>query len=311
MASRYTKLPIEAVNDHKHHGVVVPMVTPVNGHGALDEPAVDRLVDFLLAGRVNGVFVLGTTGEGTAVPHEYRRRIVERTAARVRGRAKVYAGLGGLFPHEITSGNQYLRAGADAIVAHPPQAYPVRDLPAWFGSLLDGLEGPLIIYNIPQIAGVSIPLEQVGALAGHPNLIGIKDSENNPKRLEELMARFGGREDFTIFVGVGALMARGLKLGAHGIVPSVGNLIPEVCHQLYECARARDWTGVEQTAARMNSVAALYQGGRTLGESLAALKAALHVRGLCSPNVLPPLNPINGHELDKLRNQMGELRLLS
>ena len=57
----------EGQNGLKHHGVVVPMVTPILANGDLDEPAVDRLVEFLLRGGVDGIFVLGTTGEGESV----------------------------------------------------------------------------------------------------------------------------------------------------------------------------------------------------------------------------------------------------
>lgn len=298
-------------NQSKHRGVVVPMVTPVSHGGGLDEVAVDRLVDYLLAGGVNGVFVLGTTGEGVAVPHALRRRLVERTVRRVQGRALVYAGISGLQPNEAVAGNQYFLVGADAVVACPPVDFPAELVLGWFRALLDGLKGPLILYNIPQTTRVSVPLEAVAALVGHPGVVGMKDSENNAKRLEELMQRFGGREDFSIFVGVGALMARGLRLGADGIVPSVGNLIPDICHQLYACAKRADWAGVELHAARMNVVAGLYQTGRTLGESLAALKAALHCRGFCEPNVLPPLLPLSERETQALRGQMSQLKLLN
>ena len=297
-------------NGIKQHGVVVPMVTPVNHTGGLDEVAVDRLVDFLLAGGVNGVFVLGTTGEGVAVPHELRRRLVERTVRRAQGHALVYAGISGLQPNEAVAGNQYFQVGADVVVACPPVGFPVELVQGWFRALLDGLNGPLMIYNIPQTTKVSIPLDVVEALLGHPKLIGLKDSENNGVRLEELMRRFGGRPGFSIFVGVGALMARGLRLGADGIVPSVGNLIPDICHQLFSAAQRRDWSAVELHAARMNVVAGLYQTGRTLGQSLAALKAALHCRGICEPNVLPPLQPLTEGETQQLRGQMSQLKLL-
>jgi len=297
-------------NGTKHHGVVVPMVTPVSRTGGLDEVAVDRLVDFLIAGGVNGVFVLGTTGEGVAVPHDLRRRLVERTVRRVSGRALVYAGISGLQPNEAVSGNQYFQVGADAVVACPPVNFPADLVLGWFRALLDGLKGPLVMYNIPQTTKVSIPLDVLESLLGHPRLIGLKDSENNSPRLEELMRRFGGRTGFSVFVGVGALMARGLRLGADGIVPSVGNLIPDICHQLYACAQRGDWSGVERHAARMNVVAGLYQTGRTLGESLAALKAALYCRGICEPNVLPPLSPLSENETRQLRGQMSQLQLL-
>jgi len=297
-------------NGAKHFGVVVPMVTPVTASGALDESAVERLIEFLLAGGVDGIFVLGTTGEGVSVPRSFRRRLVERTVAKVGRRTKVYAGIGDLHPKDVAAGNDYFHAGADAVVARPPVSFPVEQLLGWYRSLLSGLEGPLLIYNMPSTTKVSIPLEMLAELVGHPRLVGIKDSENNAKRLEELLRRFGGQPEFSIFVGVGALMARGLRLGAEGIVPSVGNLIPEVCRQLCACAEQGDWAGAELHAERMNAVAALYQTGRTLGQSLAALKTALSCRGLCGPHVLPPLAPLNESEVEGLRRKMERLNLL-
>jgi 2-dehydro-3-deoxy-D-pentonate aldolase len=297
-------------NGHQHNGVVVPMVTPVTTTGQLDEPAVERMVDFLLCGGVDGIFVLGTTGEGVSVPRERRHRLVEHTVSCAKHRAKVYAGIGDLHPNDVAAGNEYFHAGADAVVARPPVAYPVKDLLNWYQTLLEGLEGPLILYNMPATTKVSIPLEVVGQLVGHPRLAGIKDSENSPKRLEELLKRFGERSDFSIFVGVGPLMARGLKLGAEGIVPSVGNLIPQVCRSLCKSAQRGDWPEAARHAERMNAVSALYQQGRTLDQSLAALKAALHCRGLCGPHVLPPLQALAEAELQGIRQQMSRLELL-
>jgi 4-hydroxy-tetrahydrodipicolinate synthase len=184
-------------------------------------------------------------------------------------------------------------------------------LQGWYQSLLDNLEGPLLLYNMPMTTGISIPLDAVEKLLGHPKLAGIKDSENNPKRHEEMLQRFGGKEGFSVFVGVGALMEKGLRLGADGIVPSVGNLIPEVCHQLCDAAKKADWNAAEKLSARMNAVAALYQKGRNLNESLAALKAAMHCCGICAPQVLPPLRKVSETELEKIRHQMAELHLLN
>lgn len=298
-------------NGREHQGVVVPMVTPITAHGQLDDPAVQRLVDFLLAGGVDGIFVLGTTGESVSVPLSLRRRLVECTVAQVRHRAKVYAGIGDLYPKDVAAANEYFRAGADAVVARPPIGFPLEQVLPWFCSLLDGVEGPLLLYNMPATTNVSIPLETVAQLIGHPNLAGIKDSEHDLERLEELLRRFGKEPRFSVFIGVGRLMARGLRLGAVGIVPSVGNLIPKVCQHLYECARRGDWAEVERQAEQMNAVSALYQNGRTLSQSLAALKAAMWCRGLCEPHVLPPLLPLPPAEREAMRRQMIRLQLLT
>jgi 4-hydroxy-tetrahydrodipicolinate synthase len=297
----------------KYHGAVVPLVTPFTAQGVLDEAALERLVGAQIAGGVEGIFVLGTTGEGAHVPSEQRRRLVELTVRHAGKRARVFAGLGDIRAADVAEANEFIRAGVDAVVAHPPisEKMPAEKLQEWFQALLARLEGPLLLYNMPMTTGVSIPLDAVEKLLGHPRLVGIKDSENNPKRHEELLQRFGGRKDFSVFIGVGALMKKGLKLGADGVVPSVGNLIPDVCHQLCAAAKKADWSAVEKLQARMMSVAGLYQKGRNLNESLAALKAAMHLRGLCTPQVLPPLRKVSEAELEKIRHQMVELHLLN
>ncbi len=296
----------------KYHGAVVPIVTPLTPARTLDEDALARLVDAQIAGGVEGIFVLGTTGEGAHVPREFRRRLVELAVQRAAKRTRVFAGLGDVKPGDLSEANEFFRAGADAVVAHPPISEKVASekLEGWFRTLLDAMQGPLLLYNMPVTTGVSIPLDAVAGLLGHPKLAGFKDSENNPPRHEELLQRFGGKKNFAVFIGVGALMEKGLRLGADGIVPSVGNLIPDVCHQICLAARNADWSAVEKLAARMNAVAAIYQKGRNLNESLAALKAAMHCRGLCSPQVLPPLRKVAEAELEKIRSQMRELHLL-
>jgi dihydrodipicolinate synthase/N-acetylneuraminate lyase len=294
-------------------GAVIPMITPVTASGQLDEAAVDRVVDSLVAGGVSGIFVLGTTGEGAHVPRSFRRQLVRRAASRAGNRCLIYAGLGDLPASEFASANDYFRDGAHAVVAHPPIStpVPVSELAGWYRTLLDQLEGPLILYNIPMTTGVSIPLDAVERLLGHPRLAGIKDSENNPARHEELLRRFGGRAGFAIFIGVGALMEKGLQRGAHGIVPSVGNLIPDVCQNLCAAARRGDWAAAGDCFSRMTTVSALYQKGRTLNDSLSALKAAMSCRGLCALHVLPPLRPMAETELITLRSHMSQLHLLN
>jgi len=289
------------------------MVTPVTSSGDIDEPAVDRLIDHLLAGLVNCIFVLGTTGEGPSVPRSVRTRLVQRTVARVQGRASVYAGIGDTcLADSLANAAEYFQAGVDAVVAQPPVYFPIQpqEILSYFQRLLDRVTGPVVIYNIPQTTRVSIPLEVVGQLLGHPRLVGIKDSENDPRRLEELLKRFGKTTNFAVSIGVGVFMAEGLKLGAQGIVPSAGNLIPEACQQLYESITRGDLAGAESHAHRMKTVAAVYQRDRTLGQSLAALKTAVHHLGICRPDMLPPLLGLDEAGQLAVRVEMQQLGLL-
>jgi 4-hydroxy-tetrahydrodipicolinate synthase len=230
------------------------------------------------------------------------------------GRALVYAGLNdNCLADTVEAANEYFQAGIDAVVALSPSYFPLQppELLGYFQELLERLQGPVVLYNIPSTTHLSIPIRVLEQLVGHPRLAGVKDSENNAARLEELLRTLGGRTDFSIFIGVGALMARMLLLGADGIVPSVGNLVPDLCHELFVSAGAGVQSKVEQLEKRMMEAAMLYQRGRTLGQSLAALKAAMSLKGLCGPAVLSPLRTLDEEERESIRQEMLRLGLLA
>jgi dihydrodipicolinate synthase/N-acetylneuraminate lyase len=293
-------------------GAVVPLVTPLDGEGGVDFAALDRLIESQIAAGVEGILLLGTTGEGPSIPRSMRLPLLRRAVATSNGRLRVYANIAeNSLRDAMESAACYFAEGADAVAVLPPHYFPAgaAGLTNWFEEILGAATGPVLLYNIPATTRVSIPLEVLDNLAGHPCLAGIKDSENNPDRHQELLARFGGRPDFSIFIGVGALMSAGLKSGADGIVPSVGNLIPNDCQLQVIAARRGDFLLVDSLAVRLARVASVYQDHRTLGESLAALKAMLHIRGLCSPRVFPPLQEIDGAAIDALREPLSQLGL--
>lgn len=301
-------------SDQKLGGAVVPLVTPATDGGQTDLAALDRLLESQIAGGVEGVLILGTTGEGPCVPQALRRPLVEHAVKTAAGRIRVYANVAeNSLVDAIAEMHGYFEAGADAVAALPPFYYPPKpaELTAWFRALLDAAPGPVVIYNIPLTTHVSIPLDVIGELVDHPRLAGIKDSENDPARHEELLKRFSGRPDFSIFIGVGVLMAQGLKQGADGIVPSSGNVIPAECQQQVEAARRQDWPAVDASAARQAEVTAVYQKDRSLAQSLAALKGMLSHRGICEPHVFPPLLPETSAGLDALRGTMAAAGLIS
>lgn len=277
----------------KYCGVVVPMVSPFTAAGTIDEAAAARIVEHLIAGGVDGIFVLGTTGEAASIHPDQRPTLVRSAVSAAKGRATLYAGISGNCVREsIESAKQFHQLGIDAAVAHPPYSFtlPDADLERYFVSLADAIPLPLILYNMPKTTHVSIPLETVVRLMQHPNIAGIKDSESSPERLSELVRLTASRPEFPVLAGTAAVFVHALKAGAHGIVPGTANLCPELYASLHRAALAGQWEQVDQFYAQTAAVTAQYQKpGATLGESLARLKAMMAARGFCSPAMLPPL----------------------
>jgi 4-hydroxy-tetrahydrodipicolinate synthase len=160
-----------------------------------------------------------------------------------------------------------------------------------------------MLYNIPSTTHMSISIEVVEALSHHPKVIGLKDSENDVSRLEAVLELLGGRPDFAILVGVTTLSAKALALGADGSVPSVGNLAPDLCHRLYDSGVRGDASAAAQLQLVVNRATDVYRAGRTLTQSLGALKAAMGALSLCGPDVLPPLRPLDPAEQEGVRSE--------
>jgi 4-hydroxy-tetrahydrodipicolinate synthase len=144
-------------------------------------------------------------------------------------------------------------------------------------------------------------------LSGHPNIIGLKDSERDLERMKKILKRWGNNPDFVYLVGWGAQMAYGLLHGSAGIVPSSGNLVPHLYLKLFHAARDKNKKETEQLQGLVDRISQIYQEGRNLGQSLAALKVLLAEMNLCEPHLLPPLERLSPAEEFSLVEQMNAI----
>ncbi len=276
-------------------GLIVPMVTPITQGGEIDDPAVGRVVNHLIDGGVDGIFVLGTTGEGASVPMSQKGVLVQRCICHTSGRAVVYAGISGSsLTDSLNLAQRCKDLGAAAAVAHPPSAYALGDqeMADYFTSLADQCPLPLFLYEIPKVAHASISISVVRTLMDHPNIGGIKDSSGDCARVAELFKHRGNRTDFAIHIGTASLCGRFLRQQADGIVPSGANLSPQPFAQMVRAAAAGDWAAVDRLQCQTDAEAQQYQNGRSLGQSLAALKALMACRGLCQRFTYPPIRSL-------------------
>lgn len=290
----------------KYRGVVVPMVTPVTEEGDLDVAAVRRIIEFFSISKVSPL-LMGTTGEGNSVSASNGQILVETAAKAAGGRVLIYAGLtGNCFSEQLQQAEAYTKAGADVIVATLPSYYALTDeqMYNYYKELADRITGPLMLYNILATTHMSIPVEVIRRLADHPNIVGLKDSERDLERMRQCVGISRDREDFAYFCGWAAQSAFSLSIGGDGIVPSTGNYMPEEFSRLYEAAVSGDMSTAERLQAETNETAKIYQAGRTLGQSLCALKVMMQAKGLCDPWMLMPLTRLSAEEENAIKAQL-------
>lgn len=294
---------------NKYHGVVVPMVTPITKDNEIDIDAVKRIINNFAQYNVSAL-IMGTTGEGNSVSVESGVKMIKAASEAAAGRITIYAGLAGnCISEQYDAAEKFIEAGADVIAATLPCYYSLtpKQMYEYYKNLADTLTAPLMLYNITITTHMSIPLDVIEKLSHHPNIVGLKDSENNIQRMEEALTLFSDREDFAYFCGCAANSAKALSLGADGIVPSVGNYLPKIYNDLFEAGISGNTEIANDLQAKTIEIGKINTDNLTLGESLAGLKVIMKMYGLCEPYMLPPLTELEEKTVINIQNKVRDI----
>lgn len=294
---------------NKYHGVVVPMVTPITKNNEIDIDAVKRIINNFAQYNVSAL-IMGTTGEGNSVSVESGVKMIKAASEAAAGRITIYAGLAGnCISEQYDAAEKFIEAGADVIAATLPCYYSLtpKQMYEYYKNLADTLTAPLMLYNITITTHMSIPLDVIEKLSHHPNIVGLKDSENNIQRMEEALTLFSDREDFAYFCGCAANSAKALSLGADGIVPSVGNYLPKIYNDLFEAGISGNTEIANDLQAKTIEIGKINTDNLTLGESLAGLKVIMKMCGLCETYMLPPLTELEEKTVINIQNKVRDI----
>ncbi|TDW65925.1 dihydrodipicolinate synthase family protein [Kribbella pratensis] len=294
-------------------GVVPPLVTPLTPSYDVDTASLARLIQYQLAGGVNGVFVLGTSGEGTFLTDEQRQVVLETTVAEVAGQVPVLAGVIDTSTNRVAAHvSAALKAGVDALVATAPfyAATHRAEIERHFARLA-ALAGdtPLYAYDIPSRVGTKLPASVVMALGEQGVIAGVKDSSGQETSLRELVLsrREKQLDDFAIMTGSEVTVDSALAFGVDGVVPGLGNVDPAGYVRLFKAAVGGDAAAARAEQDRLFRLFDIINVAdrKRMGASSAALgafKAGLHLLGVIDcPVTAYPCIPLNDTEIAALR----------
>jgi 4-hydroxy-tetrahydrodipicolinate synthase len=295
-------------------GIIPPLITPLESQDRLDHGGLERLLEHVIGGGVDGVFLLGTTGEGPSLSAELRRELVACTCRLVAGRAPVLVGItDSSFSDAVALAGFAAEAGAQAVVSAGPLYFAVEQawLLRYFERLAEESPLPVFLYNMPACTQVAFEVETVARASGLDGVAGIKDSSGSLGYVHQLQRALAGRPDFTLLVGPEELLAESVLLGAHGGVSGGANLFPRLYTSLYRAALRGDLAETRRLQAAVIEVCArIFEAGSYGTHYLQGLKYAASLLGLCSEEVAMPYGPLEEDGKKRVAEAVERLRIM-
>ena len=289
-------------------GSITALVTPFRGD-QVDEPALQRLVEWQIVEGTNGLVPCGTTGESPTLDHREHRRVVELVVEAAAGRVPVIAGTGSNSTEEAIALSRHAEgAGADGLlVVAPYYNRPSQEGLYQHFRRIDGAVGlPIIVYNIPPRSAVDIAVETLARIhADCANVIGVKDATGN--LLRPSLERMACGPDFNLLSGEDGTALGYMAHGGHGCISVTANVAPRLCAEFQALCLAGDFQGALLLQDRLMPLhRALF-----LEPNPAGPKRALEMLGRATADVRLPLIAASDAATAEIEAAMDHAGLLS
>lgn len=208
-------------------GMATAIVTPMHTDGSIDYEALGRFVEFQIASGINGLVVMGTTGENATIEPEDQKKVIAYTVEKVAGRVPVIAGTGtNNTEHVLHNTRNACQVGADAILVVTPYYNKATQngLITHFTAVADESTLPVILYNVPGRTGCNLLPKTVAKLSEHPNIAAIKEATGSLAQMIEIMHLCGDKID--VYSGEDGLTVPMMAMGAKGTISVLSNVAP-------------------------------------------------------------------------------------
>ncbi|MEO8536677.1 MAG: 4-hydroxy-tetrahydrodipicolinate synthase [Betaproteobacteria bacterium] len=281
-------------------GSIVAIVTPMQQAGALDFPALARLIDFHASNGTSAIVIVGTTGESPTVSVDEHCRLIQSAVESAAGRLPVIAGTGGNSTAEAIELTRFAkRAGASACLSVVPYYNkPTQEgLYRHFRTIAEAVDVPIVLYNVPSRTVVDLSNDTVLRLAEIPGIVGLKDATSDFVRLVELRNRLPGGRAFSLYSGNDDTALPFMLLGGDGVISVTANVAPRAVSDVCAAALAGD----VGTARRLNARLMSLHTGLFVEANPIAVKWSLAEMGLIHNELRLPLTPLSPRLHDALR----------
>ena len=292
----------------KYQGLYTAIVTPFK-NGQVDYEAFKALIEAQIAGGVDGIVPMGTTGESPTVSTEEHLEVIRVCVETVAGRCQVIAGTGANCTAEAIELTKAAAAmGADGTL----QVCPYYNKPnqegvyQHFKAIAEATDLPIMLYSIPGRSGIEIAVDTVARLAADcPTIVAIKEAGGSVERVNQLVQALP--EGFAVLSGDDGLTVPFISCGAVGLVSVTSNVAPAEMKALVDAALNGDG---KKALELQKKYYPLMKGLMSLDVNPVPVKAALALRGNIGWDIRLPLVPLAEEKHGKLADLLKSFNLM-
>jgi 4-hydroxy-tetrahydrodipicolinate synthase len=293
----------------KLKGIVPPIGTPVTADERVDEKGLRNLVRYLLGSGVHGIFVNGTMGCFALLRDTEQLRAIEIVADEVAGAVPVVAGVSDSGTQRVIEKLKIVEEmDVDYLTALPPYYFMLTQDSGkrFFRDIAQAAEKPVLIYNNPYLTKFDFEIASLVELAHEPNIVGLKETNQDCNRWTKLFEEFRAADDFSILLGTELLIPQGLMMGADGAIGGAHNIAPRFGVELYEAAVAGNYDKAFELSRSLARICKIFEYGNIWG----GFEAALQVLEICEKATFAPYQAATDDDREKVREILETVDLL-
>lgn len=292
---------------------LTPVVTAFDINGELDIDSNKRIWDHLIKGGIDGLVIMGSTGEFYSMSTAQKKELIKEVVTYVNKKVKLYIGTSCMTVEDtIELSNFAIETGADAVMIIGPYYFSLSDesIESFYDKVAEEVKGDIFLYNFPDRTGYDLNADiTLKLLKKHKNIIGFKDTVTEMGHTRKLLTTV--REEFPEFIvlsGFDENFIHNILSGGNGCIGGLSNLYPEIFSEWTRVVNEKNMEKASELQKKIDKMMDLYAIGTPF---IPIIKKAMILRGVEMIDYsIKPFLPASEEQIEKIKKVMDEINKL-
>lgn len=283
---------------------MTPVITAFDKNGNIDERGNENVYEFLINGGVDGIILMGSTGEFFSMTKQQKKQLIDIASNTIKNRTRFLVGTSSMYIDEIIELSNYAKVkGAEAVLIIPPYYFAPcnNDIYKFYDIIASSVNIDILLYNYPERTGYDItPEVTLKLINAHKNIVGYKDTTMDMQHTRELIKKIKKvHKNFQIYSGFDDNFIHNILSGGDGNISALSNIVPEITSAMVKAVKQNDFTKMQIFQRQVDELMDIYSFSQPF---IMSIKKAMVLKGIkINDYCKQPFNKINNTQTEKLR----------